>query len=136
MPGRYTLVEHTADLRLRGEGDHPGEVIVALLRGLGTVLFGREPGGVPARWIPWNAPEGLPSPYALVELLQEALFAAATGDGVAVDFEGDLASGRLGLAPLAPGLEPVREVKAVTYNEARLERRPGGTWVAEVTLDL
>ncbi len=136
MPGQYTLVEHTADLRLRGEGNHPAEVVAAMLAGLTTVLFGREIAARPTRWVSWRPPEGLPPPLALVELLQEALYAAATGGEVAVAFEGELSSGRLGFVPLPGGVEPIREVKAVTYNDARFERLPAGTWAGEVTLDL
>lgn len=136
MPGRYTLLEHTADLRLRAEGGSRAEVVGAMLRGLSVVQFGRELAAEPTRWVAWSAPEGYPAPLALVELLSEALSSGAAAGEAAVAFEGDLALGRLGYAPVPAGLEPVREVKAVTYNDARFQERPDGTWLAEVTLDL
>ena len=136
MPGRYILLEHTADLRVRAEGGSPAEVVEALLRGIWRVLFGREVEGTPIRWRGWSAPGDYPPHLAMVELLSEALFLAVPGGEVAVAFEGDPLSGRLGLLPLPAGTVPVRELKAVTYNEARFEGRPGEGWIAEVTLDL
>jgi len=136
MDAGFELLEHGGDLRLRGWGGTVGEAARQLLLALWSSLYGEGGRPQPSRWEVWEVPEDLPLQIVLVELLSEALF-RATVDGVALaSVDGDLRRARLGLAPIPQELVPVREVKAVTYNDPRLERLAGGDWIAEVTVDL
>ncbi|NOZ93486.1 MAG: archease [Acidobacteria bacterium] len=136
MSTGFELLDHGGDLRLRGRGRTAGEAAAGVLRALWAAMFGQAPAPGPERWEPWRAPASLPGAMALVELVSEALYrAVVTGEAV-VALDGEPGEGRVGLAALPGGLRPSREVKAVTYNEPRLQRLPGGSWVAEVTVDL
>ncbi len=136
MSTGFELLDHGGDLRLRGKGRTAGEAAGSVLRALWMAMFGPAPIPGPERWEPWRAPASLPPPMALVELVSDALYRAAVTGEAAVAFDGEPGQGRVGLAALPDGLLPGREVKAVTYNEPRLQRLPGGGWVAEVTVDL
>ncbi len=131
--GRYRLAEHTADVRLVAEGADFASVATAMLHGLAEVALGtplRRPAQLTVTWRP-SSPEPA---LALVELLNEAIYQREVHGRTAVSFTGDETGGALGLVEVSA--EPVREVKAATYSDARCGAGPGGLWRAEVTLDL
>ncbi len=136
MGGDFELVEHGGDLGLRGWGATAGEAASQLLLALWAAMYGEEPPPPPSRWDPWKAPADLPLPMATVELLSEALYRASVMGEAVVALDGDPRGARLGLAPIPDGLQPVQEVKAVTYNDPRFERLPDGSWLGRLTLDL
>lgn len=136
MAGRFDLIEHGGDLRLRGMGESVEEVAGELLKALWAAMFEPAPAPEPERWVAWGMPAELMPAMALVELLADALFGAAVDGEAFVAFRGDLFDGDVGVAVLPDGLTAVREVKAVTYNDPLLMRLPDGSWLAEVTVDL
>ncbi len=131
--GRYRLAEHTADVRVVAEGGDFASVATAMLRALAEVSVGSRPGGDAEVTVAWRPTVSDP-PLALVELLNEAIYQSQVHGRLAVGFTGDETGGELALT--AAGVEPLREVKAATYSDARCAADARGVWRAEVTLDL
>lgn len=125
---------HTADLRVRADGDTLEEALSAALRALLEVVLEEGP-PCPERLEPW-APTSSEPALALVELLGEALFRLQVRRQAVVGLRGGLDGALLEVSDLAAGMELQREVKAVTYNAPVCRRRSGGRWRCEVTLDL
>jgi SHS2 domain-containing protein len=136
MPARWRQLPHTADVRLQGWGREVGDAVGALLAGVQSVVFGRVVASRPARWERWAPDPGAAPDLLLVELLGEAVYRLQDRREAVVVLDGDLGSARLGVVPLPDDAKPLREIKAVTYNDPVLRREPDGTWTAEVTLDV
>jgi SHS2 domain-containing protein len=132
---KWRELPHTADLRLQGHGARAADAVGALLAGLQAVVFGEVLSSRPTSWEEWT-PEPAPAELLLVELLGEALHRLQLRGEAIVVLDGGLETGRLGVAPMPADATPLREVKAVTYNEPALRQEPDGSWIAEVTLDV
>lgn len=135
MRAKWRELPHTADIRLQGRGGEAADAVSALMAGLQAVLFGEVVASRPIIWEEWK-PEPAAAELLMVELLGEALHRMQLSDQAIVALEGDLGAGRLGVAPIPRHTTPLREVKAVTYNDPVLRRGSDGTWTAEVTLDV
>jgi SHS2 domain-containing protein len=136
--GVFELLEHTADVGIRARGASLEEAFEQATIGLAEVLGARRPDGrgePVAVEVAADDPGGL-----LVDWLNEVLWLRevrqAVVTGVTVERAGDgAASGSVTLAGGGP--EPDGTfVKAVTYHRLRVERDPGGGWLAEVYLDV
>jgi SHS2 domain-containing protein len=137
IPGRFELLEHTADIGIRARGASLEEAFGHATEGLAEVLGAWRPGGGEAVELEVAAgdPGGL-----LVDWLNEVLWVrevrGAAVAGVRVERVGDgTAHGSVLLADGGP--EPDGTfVKAVTYHRLRVEPDPRGGWLVEVYLDV
>lgn len=138
--GRYTEIEHTADLGLDLEGPDPAAVLEAAGRGLTHVLFGEVPDldAEEDRTVELSEPD-------LPELLKgwcERIYRLLEEQGF-VTIEAEVESSdpdafRATLHGARPGAEAVArasELKAVTWHQLAFERRGDG-WRARVIFDV
>jgi SHS2 domain-containing protein len=131
----HELLEHTADLGVRAGGATLEELFEQATLGLAEVLGAWRPGAGEDAPVAVEAADlgGL-----LVDWLNEVVYLqevqGASLAAVRVDQVADgRASGSLALRPEPPSGGTY--VKAVTYHQLRVERRPGG-WLAEFYLDV
>jgi SHS2 domain-containing protein len=136
--GGFELLEHTADIGIRARGASLEEAFEQATLGLAEVLGARRPDG-PGEPVAVEAAADDPGGL-LVDWLNEVLWLRevrqAVMTGVHVERVGEgTASGSVTLAGGGPGPDGTF-VKAVTYHRLRVERDPGGGWLAEVYLDV
>lgn len=131
----FAIEQHTADIRVRVEAGSPGdlfrEALAALMHVLGPVVVSRER---VAREIAVDAPD---LTALLVDFLNEALGLALvhreTYDSVRFEVLGETSlRGTLEGTPASFS----EEVKAVTYHEAEVVRRPDGTCSTTLVFDI
>lgn len=138
--GRFSEIDHTADLGLDLEGPTPEAVLEAALRGLIHVLFGEDPGLEPEeeRRVELDAPDR----PELLKAWCERLYRFLEEEGF-VPIEAEIESaGPDRLRAVVRGASPPRdrvvrasELKAVTYHQ--LEFEPAGDgWRARVIFDV
>jgi SHS2 domain-containing protein len=135
--GGFEVLEHTADLGIRAWGGSTPEAFEQAARGLSEVMGLHVPGPGTRRVLTLKADdvEGL-----LVGLLNELLFIHETrSEGfVAVDVIGlseDNLVAEIEVAP-QPDAPDGLMVKAATYHEVAVGRRPDGVVEARVYLDV
>jgi SHS2 domain-containing protein len=135
---RWEIVEHTADVGIRGWGENFPTVVEALARGLFEVIAG--PGEVESQVVHKLRIEGVERE----DLLHEALEALNTLHQVRGEIYGEVRVEALdtGLAIEVEGeaIDPDRhdlrtEVKAVTWHDLRVEETADG-WEGYVLLDI
>lgn len=138
--GRFSEIDHTADLGLDLEGDSPAAVLEAAQRGLIRVLFGGDPGFEPdeERVVAIEAadrPELLKAwCERLWRFIEDDGFVAVEADVESTD-SGGLRAVVRGTRPPADRLAPVSELKAVTYHQLAFEPAGEG-WCARVIFDV
>lgn len=132
----YEFLEHTADVRMRVTGTSLERLFSDALAGLMELLQPGSPAGPAVR-----RPVALSAGDAtalLVDFLCFALLSALTRreryDGLVVRelTEKSIAAELIG-APVAGFAD---DVKAVTYHEADLRRRPDGRWETVIVFDV
>jgi SHS2 domain-containing protein len=138
--GRFEVLEHTADVRLRLLAPDAAGIYRTAVRALAAVIRDRdeEPGGLQGTNDRVSAPpgtrevpvelEGTDPADLLVVLLNEVLFQLEQGNGLAVALSPRLVSdtrlsGTFALAPVDP--EGLLDIKAATYSELRWDRLTG-----------
>jgi SHS2 domain-containing protein len=137
QPAGYELLEHTADLGVRASGATLEEVFEQATIGLAEVLGAWRPG--PGSGEPLAvAVEAEDLGGLLVDWLNEIVYLqevrAASLAAVEVEQVGEgRVAGRVALSAEPPSAGTY--IKAVTYHQLKVERRPGG-WTAEVYLDV
>lgn len=134
--GRFEILEHTADVGVRGRGDDLPETFEMVTRGLADICGTWAPGDGEEIRVEVRADDVA---AALVDWVNEVLWFQDSRDavltGVRVDEVSDLgAAGRLRLAPRDRELEGTA-VKAATYHQLKVAR-DGDGWVAEIYLDV
>jgi SHS2 domain-containing protein len=134
----YRLLEHTADMGIEATGSTLEDLFCAAALGLREIVFGEQAveGGqeeFPVEVLGGDAEE------LLVNWLNELLFLMHDRSVFPRDFQLKLTDdqhlrGRV-LGFSRPGIEPVREVKAVTFHQLNVEQR-SGQWQGRVYVDL
>lgn len=130
------MLEHTADVGVRGRGEDLPETFEMVTRGLADICGTWAPGHGEEIRVEVRADDVA---AALVDWVNEVLWFQDSRDavltGVRVDEVSDLgAAGRLWLAPRDRELEGTA-VKAATYHQLKVAR-DGDGWVAEIYLDV
>ena len=135
----YRLIEHTADMGIEARAESCSKVMELMARGLAIMLFGDSP--VSDREVNHLLLKGEDRVELMVEWLNEILYWCEQNNLIPAEFHIDaLKNGEL-LAtlsgePFNPQRHHVeRQVKAITYHQARLEEVSGG-WYARVYVDL
>lgn len=134
--GRFEILEHTADVGVRGRGDDLPETFEMVTRGLADICGTWAPGDGEEIRVEVRADDVAAT---LVDWVNEVLWFQDSRDavltGVEVDQVSDQgAAGRLWLAPRDRELEGTA-VKAATYHQLKVAR-DGEGWVAEIYLDV
>lgn len=136
----YEIVEHTADIGIRGSGRTPAELFAHMAEGVLSLIVPpeevcpSEKRAVRARADGW---EGL-----LVAWLRELLYLFDTQHFLAKEFAvRRLDPTQIEAEVSGEVLDPARhtlgrEVKAVTYCDLSLRQEPDGRWSAQVILDI
>ena len=139
MKKHYTLLDHTADLRIRITGDDPAE----LFRNAGLALFdliGDPQSVVPEAAIALEA-SGEDRADLMVNFLRELLYLWTGGEKLVKmidirDISATAVSARVTIGSYVPGSHAIaREIKAVTYHQIEVSCTPAG-WQATVVLDI
>ncbi|MBE3520159.1 MAG: archease [Firmicutes bacterium] len=134
MTGKYTILDHQADARVRAEGRDFAETLRALCLGMWSLMVDLQAVPDKERWE--VAAEGDDEEELVVKLLNEHLYRLA-GEGLVVrDLLVTFPEPRLVLtrcrgATVEDGVEIFREVKAATYNDILITPT-----LMEVTFDL
>ncbi|MFI5400358.1 MAG: archease [SAR324 cluster bacterium] len=132
----YEFLEHTADVRMRVTGTSLERLFSDALAGLMDLLRPGSPTG-PALRRPVSLSAG-DATALLVDFLSDALLGALTRreryDGLVVlELTEERIEAELVGAPVAGFAD---DVKAVTYHEAELRRRPDGLWETVIVFDV
>lgn len=134
MTGKYVILDHQADARVRAEGADFAETLRALCLGMWSLMVDLET--VPDRKSWEVAAEGDDEEELVVKLLNEHLYRFA-GEGLVVKdllvlsvTPGSVLTRCRG-ATVEDGVEILREVKAATYNDILITPT-----LMEVTFDL
>src|SRR5208282_2561861 len=133
----YTILEHTADVRMLVEGRTLAELFAEALRGMMAVLKpeGKEDTGETRRRIQIESPSRT---ALLVDFLNEALWLAETHreSYAEVTFE-SISETRVDAALRGRAVESFGEdVKAVTYHEAEIRETGEGNLETKLVLDI
>ncbi len=133
MHPRFRRLAHTADVRLAIWGDDEEELVRNGVAGALACALDRPVRGSPQTW---HTIERWPEELAarLVRAINEALFLLYAWRQVAVDVRLHGTGATLGVAPLPAGWSPAIEVKAATFHDLAVVRRP--RLRAVLTLDL
>jgi SHS2 domain-containing protein len=135
--GSYEILEHTADVGVRAQGETLEECFEQATRGLLAIVGIDRPGPGERVSIELSS-EDLGA--LLVDWLNEIIYLHDARDAVIADLvltevSGDTLRGELALAPRGEDAAEGVQVKAVTYHQLRVERTPAG-YVAEVYFDV
>jgi SHS2 domain-containing protein len=133
----FTIVEHTADVRLNVTGKDQRELFISAIEGLIAVL---DPQGVrPSQGESETFSIFSPDMESLlVDVLNDALFymqirqAVITNTDFAI-LDGVQAAGRFDLAPVGSFGE---DVKAATYHDLNIIRHPDGSLETTIVFDI
>ena len=141
----FELFDHTADLGLRVRAPSLEELLVEAGRGILAMHVANPEAVSPVetRTIELSADDAA---YLLFDWLSDLLFAFESDKLLLSEFEVALErspDGKLALRAVCRGelMDQSRhvmdhEVKAITYHGLRVEQQPGGTWFAEVIVDI
>jgi len=137
LTSRFEILEHTADVGLRLEGDTLEEAFQAAGEGFASLQGAWFPGVGEERKVEVRAVD---NPGLLVAWINELLYMQEAEDAVFGGFDvKQVADGALqAVVRIAPRARRELEavgVKAATYHRLRLERGSGG-WTADVYLDV
>jgi SHS2 domain-containing protein len=137
LTARFEILEHTADIGLRVEGDTLEEAFEAAGEGFATLQGSWFAGVGEEREVEVRAVD---NPGLLVAWINELLYMQEAEDAVFGGFDVKrVVDGALqAVVRIAPRAERELEavgVKAATYHRLRLERGSGG-WTAEIYLDV
>ena len=139
MKPTYTLLDHTADLRIRVGGTDPAE----LYANAGLALFDLIAGSYPRSTETWLSVSvsGEDRADLLVNFLRELLYRwngeaeLVTSIGIEAISEAR-ADARIGLVAYQPDVHVIaHEIKAVTYHQIEVVRTDAG-WQATVVFDI
>ncbi|OGY41953.1 MAG: hypothetical protein A2Y82_05220 [Candidatus Buchananbacteria bacterium RBG_13_36_9] len=139
---KYEILEHTADIKLRSFGQNKEEVFSNMAVGMFetiTDLDAIDKNDEVSREIEADA---LDSPALLVDFLSKLLSLSDIGNEIYNRFEisfmqTDTETWWLKAHAYGYGVKRFKtEIKAVTYNELKLEENEEGNWVAEVVFDI
>lgn len=133
----FEILEHTADVGVAARGSSPEEVFEQATRGLLDITGASSTGRGRRVEITVEAND---LGGVLVDWLEEVLYLQDARDSVVtglkvVSAEPSRAHGWVEVAPRERDLEGTA-VKAITYHQLEVGRRPGGTWVAIVYFDI
>lgn len=138
MTPPFEILEHTADVGLRARGPTIESVFGAIGEGLAALLGAWFPGEGSQRTVVVRADDRAALLAAWVDellYLREAEDAVFGGIRIERVGPGTLRA-RAALAPRGDRELDGVGVKAATYHRLRMDREPGGDWVAEVYLDV
>ncbi|HHY34778.1 MAG TPA: archease [Firmicutes bacterium] len=134
MTGKYIILDHQADARIRAEGQDFAETLRALCLGMWSLMIDAEAVPDKERWE--VAAEGDDEEELVVKLLNEHLY-RLSGEGLVVKdllvmfpAPGSVLTRCRG-ATVRDGVDILREVKAATYNDILITPT-----LMEVTFDL
>lgn len=134
----FEILEHTADVGIRGTGATPEEAFASVAEGLASLMGAWFPGEGEERPVRVEAAD---REALLAAWVDELLYLHEAGDAVFGSFrvervgEGELEA-VVAVAPRAGReLEDVG-VKAATFHRLRVAEEPDGTWEARIYLDV
>ena len=135
-PGRFEILEHTADVGVRATASSAEGVFEQATRGLLDITGALASGSGEKITIEVEAGD---LGALLVDWLEEVLYLQDARDSVIMDIdvetvEGGRAKGSVSIAPRAEQLEGTA-VKAITYHQLRVEETDAG-WEAVVYFDI
>jgi SHS2 domain-containing protein len=135
--GRFEILEHTADVGIRAEGESLSDVFEQATLGLADIMGIYAPGDGTTEVIELEAPD---LGALLVDWLSEILWLHDSRDalmgGVDVsDVNETNAKGRVILVPRAGAQAEGTQVKAITYHQLEVTRIASG-WRAVVFVDV
>ena len=135
----YEFFEHTADLGLRVRAPTLEQLFHDAAVGLFAMVVEAIPRDDAACRREFSI-RGTRHDYLLFDWLNELLFVFDTERQLLSDFRISFERGGLTASALARPLDvsrhrPIREVKAITYHELRVESIEGG-WIAELIVDI
>lgn len=137
--GFYAIVDHTADIGIRLEADHPARIFSNAARAMFDLMFGLETIGGSERKlieVTGDSPGEL-----LVAWLNEVLYVQAAEKMVFRDFtDARLSADRFSAWGVGEKFDPARhrgemEIKAATYHGLVFEKAGGG-WTARIIFDV
>jgi len=136
---KYEFLPHTADIRMRIQGNDPEDLFKAGVRGMASVLqegicSNQEPPEL-ERSLVLESPDRT---SLLIDFLSEVLTLCYVENAVFCAVRFNKLNGT-GLECTVYGFPINRldeEIKAVTYTEARVVQTEGGTWVSDVVFDI
>ena len=132
---KHEILEHAADMKIRAVGKSLEEVFVNSAYGMMEYIYGKQAEKGECREETIEA-EGIDSESLLVNWLSEILYLSDANNRAYFDFE-ILDFGEFFIKAKAKSCAASAQddIKAVTYNEIKVEKRDGG-WVAEVVFDV
>ncbi len=136
----YEIVEHTADVGIRATGRSLEELFAHMAQGMFSLIV--EPEGIRSRQTVSVSARAQDQQELLLAWLRELLYLFDTRHFIGSSFQvEELTPTRIQAAVGGEKLDPARhtvlkEVKAVTYHEFSMEKRPDGGWVAQVIFDI
>jgi SHS2 domain-containing protein len=137
----YELIDHTADVGIRVEGESLAELFEHAAEGLFGIMIEKKRSGTPAIEVPISL-EAPAVDQLLVRWLSELLFVFETRRLVFSKFFIDeISETRLEALAFGAKYDSTRhrqklEIKAVTYHHIKVEQREQGPWQAEVIFDI
>ncbi len=139
MKKPYTLLDHTADLRIRVSGTDPAD----LFKNAGLALFDliTRPDRLEPREVIEVAVTGDDPADLMVNYLRELLYLWTGNEKLVklidiVDISDTAVSARVSTDRYKPGRQEIlHEIKAVTYHQIEVGRAAGG-WQANVVFDV
>ncbi|MBD3208050.1 MAG: hypothetical protein GF370_01165 [Candidatus Nealsonbacteria bacterium] len=132
---KYKVLDHKADLIIRGYGRTKKELFTNLLRGM---MESQEPDAGHREVKREIKAKSSDSAALLVDFLNEALSLAQTHKEFYSEFEEDklketeIQGMLIGKAVKGWG----KEIKAATYHELKISQKKGGKWEAQVIFDV
>jgi len=139
MDRTYTLLDHTADLRIRVTGSDPADLFAKA----GLALFDLIAGPLPRsteKWVPLTVSADDHADL-LVNFLRELLFLWTGADKLVTMVQVDAISktaveAHIGLVDYRPDVHVIaHEIKAVTYHQIEVNRTDAG-WQAAIVFDI
>jgi len=137
----YEIIDHTADVGIRVEGDSLGELFSEAARATFEILIETRREYIPSIEVPVSIKA--PSvDQLLVRWLQELLYVFDTRRLVLTKFyideidEGSLEGMAMGIKYDSTRHHQKLEIKAVTYHRLKVAKGEGGRWKAEIIFDI
>lgn len=137
--GRWEHYPHQADLGIRGRGATKARAFEQAARAL-TAAAARLDAVAPRVSLTFRC-RGADDETLLFEWLNRLVFEMATRRMLFAEFNVVFEPGGLRARARGEPLDPARhepgvEIKAATWYDLRVERQPGGEWVAQCVLDV
>jgi SHS2 domain-containing protein len=134
----FEILDHTAELRLRGYGKTKEELFSTMLLGMSSILKPLPQKGETPRQKDEISIQSSDLAALLVDFLNEILYLSSVNKAVYRDLLiSELSREKLKAETrgvVVSGFE--KDIKAATHHQASVRKRPDGTWEGEVIFDV